>query len=190
MVDTPPRSLLARLRDVNDPAAWTEFVTLYEPLLTGYVRGQGVADPQGIVQAVLLAVQRSVPEFDTDQDRGWFRTWLWRTTKIVMAERAAAAERVWTSDDQARRDRQTRIEGRPDPDWDDEVELRVLSFALATVRGRTDPKAWACFDQHFLKGRRAAEVAAAQGLSPANVSAQAARVLTHVRVYLEDVSDE
>ena len=37
-------SLLVRLRDARDEAAWRQFVDLYAPLVYGYARKQGLQD--------------------------------------------------------------------------------------------------------------------------------------------------
>src|SRR5262249_39088714 len=46
MAEIPPTraSLLVRLRDPQDQAAWTEFVDLYVPLIYNYARKQGLQD--------------------------------------------------------------------------------------------------------------------------------------------------
>ncbi len=62
MPEIPPTraSLLLRLRDSRDEAAWKEFVQLYTPLVYGYARKQGLqdADAADLTQAVLMAVAR------------------------------------------------------------------------------------------------------------------------------------
>jgi len=35
-------SLLLRVRDVDDNAAWTQFVEIYTPLIYGYCRSRGL----------------------------------------------------------------------------------------------------------------------------------------------------
>ena len=46
MADFPETraSLLLRLRDARDEAAWRQFIDLYAPLVYGYLRKQGLQD--------------------------------------------------------------------------------------------------------------------------------------------------
>src|SRR5262249_52941712 len=57
MADVPPTraSLLVRIRDARDAAAWGEFVDLYAPLVHGFARRQGLqdADAADLTQDVL-----------------------------------------------------------------------------------------------------------------------------------------
>src|ERR1700757_513792 len=80
MAEIPPTraSLLVRLRDPLDEAAWAEFVDLYAPLVYGYLRKQGLqdADAADLSQEVLGAVAGAVGRLDYDPRRGAFRNWL------------------------------------------------------------------------------------------------------------------
>ena len=61
-------TLLVRLRDAGDAAAWAEFVDLYAPLLYGLARRHGLqdADAADLTQDVLRAVVSAVPRLDYD----------------------------------------------------------------------------------------------------------------------------
>src|SRR5438067_13267951 len=76
-------SLLVRLRDPRDEAAWTEFVNLYAPLIYGYLRKQGLqdADAVDLSQEVISAVAGAVGRLDYDPHRGTFRTWLFTVVR-------------------------------------------------------------------------------------------------------------
>src|SRR5450755_4571265 len=80
MAEIPPTraSLLLRLRDPRDEAAWTQFVDLYTPLVYSYARKNGLrdADAADLCQEVLGAVAASVGRLEYDPRRGAFRSWL------------------------------------------------------------------------------------------------------------------
>src|SRR6266481_6560979 len=76
-------SLLLRLRDPRDGAAWTQFVDLYGPLVYGYARKQGLqdADAADLSQDVLGAVAGAVGRLEYDPLRGAFRNWLFTVVR-------------------------------------------------------------------------------------------------------------
>src|SRR5258707_2128365 len=80
MAEIPPTraSLLLRLRDPQDEAAWRQFIDLYAPLVYGYARKQGLqdADAADLSQEVLGAVAGGVGRLEYDPQRGAFRNWL------------------------------------------------------------------------------------------------------------------
>jgi RNA polymerase sigma factor (sigma-70 family) len=74
-------SLLARLiAPPGDHAqqAWREFVDRYGDLIAGFCRARGLhsADTDDIVQDVLLALTRAMPDFTYDPAKGKFRSYL------------------------------------------------------------------------------------------------------------------
>ena len=72
-------SLLERLRDQPDSAAWTtRLVDLYTPLLRGWLSGRGLqaCDVEDLVQDVLAVVVCELPHFRHNRRTGAFRRWL------------------------------------------------------------------------------------------------------------------
>src|SRR5205807_1606188 len=61
-------SLLARLRDPKDRAAWQQFVELYGSLVYGFVRRRGLqdADAADLTQEVFLAVAQAAGRWQYD----------------------------------------------------------------------------------------------------------------------------
>jgi hypothetical protein len=76
-------SLIARLRDHADRAAWGEFVDLYAPVVFRFARARGLqeADAADLTQEVLRLVATAMPRFDYSPTRGGFRAWLLHITK-------------------------------------------------------------------------------------------------------------
>src|SRR5712671_7077266 len=79
-------SLLLRLRDPHDHAAWVEFVSLYEPVTYRLLRRHGLqdADAREVMQELFLAVSRSIDRWDPAKDRGSFRGWLRRVARNLV----------------------------------------------------------------------------------------------------------
>src|SRR5262245_12178765 len=79
-------SLLFRMRDPADHAAWLEFVGLYEPAIYRILRQHGLqdADARELMQDLLLALSRSIDRWDPDKERGSFRGWLRRVCRNLV----------------------------------------------------------------------------------------------------------
>jgi RNA polymerase sigma-70 factor (ECF subfamily) len=191
-------SLIRRVRDRADAQSWREFVALYEPLLLGYVRSRGIGedDAGDLVQDIFSRLVRALPRFELDHARGRFRTYLYQVAMNALkdwwaqAGRRDAAEEEW-----GRRWGEGPTPG-PDeePEWLVRYHRRVLEFALERVRARTRPVTWACFQEHLLRGRPVAEVAAEMGITTNTLYVNASRVLKKVREqcadYLEELGDD
>src|SRR5206468_1749368 len=81
-------SLLVRLRDPKDRAAWQQFVHLYGSLVYGFVRQRGLqdADAADLTQDVFLAVSQAAGRGQYDASRGSFRGWLYGITRNKLAK--------------------------------------------------------------------------------------------------------
>src|SRR3954470_14755844 len=77
------RTLLSRLRDLDDQESWRTFFDLYWRLLYNVARKSGLDDlsAQEIVQDTVIGVARQMPEFRYEPARGTFRQWLLRITR-------------------------------------------------------------------------------------------------------------
>src|SRR5262249_9392147 len=85
MAEIPPTraSLLVRLRNPRDEAAWSEVVARYAALVYRYARKQGLQDSDGadLSKEVLTAVAAAVGRLEYDPQRGSFRNWLFTVVR-------------------------------------------------------------------------------------------------------------
>jgi RNA polymerase sigma factor (sigma-70 family) len=177
---TTRHSLLLRLRGENDPLSWETFHQLYEPFLQNVVRQCGIpdADAADIIQEVFITLLRSLPEFEYQAERGRFRGWLRTIVQHAVVD--------WHR--RRGRRREVALDGRFAPSqfsseegWRMAHRRRVLEHALAVVRTQAQTTTWACFEEHVLKGRSAAEVARDLTLSCTAVYVNSSRVLKRIR---------
>ena len=77
-MDTTRPSLLLRIRDREDSAAWEAFDAIYRPMLFRFARSRGLeeADTDDVVQQCMASIQAHIESFDYDPDKGRFKSWL------------------------------------------------------------------------------------------------------------------
>ena len=87
-------SLLIRVRDPADHAAWLEFVEIYRPVILRLAQHKGMqaADADDIAQEVLAAVAKAVERWEHDPKRAKFRTWLQRVANNAILDALARAK--------------------------------------------------------------------------------------------------
>ena len=196
MAAIPPTraSLLVRLRDPRDEAAWREFVDLYAPLVYGYARKQGLqdADAADLGQEVLAAVAAAIGRLEYDPRRGSFRNWLFKVVWRKLANwRAARGNRTRGSGDTAT---QRLLEQCPVPEgeeagWEAEWQERVFAWACAQARPTVSDVTWQAFWRTAVDGRPGKQVAADLGLTVAAVYRARSRVLARLKELVQSVQE-
>jgi RNA polymerase sigma factor (sigma-70 family) len=196
MAEIPPTraSLLVRLRDPCDEAAWTQFVELYAPLVYGYARKQGLqdADAADLSQEVLGAVARGIGRLEYDPQRGSFRNWLFTIVRRRLSSFCWAQEnRPRGSGDPAT---QELLEQRPAPageeaQWQAEWEDRLFVWACEQVRKDVKETTWQAFWRTALVAESGKQVAADLGLSVAAVYRARSRVLARLKELVGSVQE-
>lgn len=196
MADFPPTraSLLVRLQDPQDEAAWGQFVELYAPLVYRYARKQGLqdADAADLTQEVLGAVARAVGRLHYDPNRGAFRNWLFTIVRRKLSNwRVAWANRACSSGDTGMHQRleQLTAPGAGEPEWDAEWEQRLFSWACELVRRDVTEGTWQAFWRTAVDGQPGKQVAADLGLSVAAVYLARSRVLARLKELIRSVEE-
>jgi RNA polymerase sigma-70 factor (ECF subfamily) len=188
MAEFPPTraSLLLRLRDRRDAAAWDEFVDRYAPLVYGYLRKQGLqdADAADLSQDVLAAVAGAVGRLEYDPAKGAFRNWLFTVVRRKLANwRAARGDWLRGSGDT---DAHQLLEEAPAPEggeaeWQAEWERQVFTWACMLVRGEVSDTTWQAFWRTAFDGQPGKQVAADLDMTLTAVYRARSRVLARIK---------
>jgi RNA polymerase sigma factor (sigma-70 family) len=186
-------TLLLRLRDPQDAAAWREFVDLYAPLVYGYARKQGLqdADAADLTQETLGAVAGAVSRLEYDPARGAFRNWLFTIVRRKLTNwRAAQSNRPRGSGAEAVH---RLMEQCPAPageaEWDAEWEERVFAWACAQVRRDVTDTTWQAFWRTAIDDQPGKQVANDLGLTIAAVYRARSRVLARLKELVQSVQE-
>lgn len=161
-------SLLSRVRDPADHAAWAEFEVTYRDLLLRYCRRRGLsaADAEDVRQVVLLRLVRALPGFRYDPAVGRFHDWLYRVVRNAIADFRACpdpASRAVLGDSELER---AGVDGAEpaDPLWEQEWRDHHLRRAMAALRETCDERSVAAFAR-VMNGASLDEVASDFGMS-------------------------
>src|SRR5262245_44647935 len=187
-------SLLVRLRDPADEAAWKEFVALYGPVVYGHARKKGLqdADAADLGQEVLCAVAGAVGRLEYDPRRGSFRNWLFTIVRNKLSKwRRTQRNRLL---DCAETAAEVLLEQCPAPmpqetEWEAEWEHRVFAWACVLVRRDVTHVTWQAFWMSAIEDRPGNQVAAELGLSVAAVYLAHSRVLARLKALVQSVQE-
>jgi RNA polymerase sigma-70 factor (ECF subfamily) len=187
-------SLLLRLRDPQDGAAWKEFVELYAPLVYSYARKQGLqdADAADLSQEALRAVAGSIGRLDYDPSRGAFRNWLFTLVRRRLADwREVQGRGVRGSGDTATHHllEQCLSPAGTEEGWEAEWKRQVFIWACDQVRREVTASTWQAFWQTAVGGRPGKEVAAELRLTVAAVYHARSRVLARLKELVQSRQD-
>jgi RNA polymerase sigma-70 factor (ECF subfamily) len=195
MADIPATrvTLLLRLRDPRDEAAWKEFVELYAPLIYTYARKHGLqdADALDLSQEVLGAVVGAVGRLEYDPSRGRFHDWLFTIVWRRLSNwRRAQRARPRGGDAATHRLLQQRPAAEcEEAEWQAECDRRVFSWACEQVRRDVTEVTWQAFWRTAVDGRPGKEVAAELGLSTAAVYLARSRVVARLKELVLSVQE-
>ncbi len=189
-------SLLLRLTDAGDSEAWTEFVELYEKAVFRYVRSKGLQDADAIevVQEVLIAVHRSVDEWNS-KGAGSFRAWLLRVSSNLATSmvRQKYRQRMLTGGTNVHNALNVAASTADQNARDEEErEWRQWAFCWASskAQGEVSETTWRAFWLTAVESRSPADVADQLDLSVGAVYAAKCRVLQRLRLSVGEIEED
>src|SRR5262249_15866185 len=189
-------SLLARLRDPKDRAAWQQFTQLYGSLVYGFARQRGLqdADAADLTQEVFLAIAQAAGRWQYDPKQGSFRGWLYGITRNKLAKflQRRRFQPVGSGDSNAYQ----RLEEQPSPgpdleaEWEQEFQRQLFRLAAAQIQGSVAPTTWQAFWRTAVEGKSAGAVALELGLSVGAVYVARSRVLARLTEQIQQMQTE
>lgn len=186
---TTSQTLLIRLREPEDEAAWRDFSGLYLPLLKRFVllRGVPTNDMDDVVQEVLRTVVKAIQKFDYDPARGTFRNWLFIVCRshVFRWLRKSAAEAGRTEFDCSEVPA-----AEEQKDWDVEYRRQMFAWASERVKPMVQEKTWKAFWMTAVEDRAGPEVAASLGMSLGAVHVAKSRVIARMRQEIAQANGE
>jgi len=174
------RSLLIRLKDLDDQDSWQEFYDAYARLIYSVAIKAGLSDveAQEALQETIIGIARNIGEFEYDRKRGTFKSWLLHTARWKINDQLRR-RRQGASRSQRGRDQTARtatIERIPDPAgsalesiWEEEWEKQILDAAIERVKAQVKAKQYQIFDLYAIKRWPVQKVVRTLGVSISQV---------------------
>lgn len=189
-------SLLIRIRDAGDEPAWREFLEIYEPLVYRLVRRCGLqhADALELTQEALMAVARTIKNWELDPERGSFRGWLTKVTRNLMINYLSRQRRG----PQAVGDTnfQALLAQQPDPrsaetaEFDLEYRRRLFRWAVDQVKDEFQTHTWTAFWNTAVLDQSVQHVAAELNMTAGAVYVARSRVMARLRERIEVITSD
>jgi len=185
------KSLVGKLKNLEDNQSWRDFFETYWKLIYGFALKSGCTDAEAeeVVQETIISVARKMPEFQYDPSICSFKGWLMHVAN-------------WRVIDQLRRRKRNRVEpaterdgsgtgfleGIPDPLapeverlWDGEWRHNLMDAAIDRVKRRCNPQHFQIFYLVVVKKMGLPEVSKSLGVSRAQIYLAKHRVAALVR---------
>jgi RNA polymerase sigma-70 factor (ECF subfamily) len=179
-------SLLIRVRDPADQAAWEEFVEIYRPVILrmAWKKGLQNADAEDLAQKVLLSVSQAIEQREHDLERARFRTWLHRVVHNAILNALSRGKPDRGTGDSAHLALLQQQASHEGPDSDLlrlEYRREVFRWAARQVRPEFHEDTWNAFWQTAVEVRECEEVARELGKTLGAIYAARSRIMRRIQ---------
>lgn len=188
-------SLLIRIRDPTDEAAWYEFVEIYRPVILRLAQRKGLqdADADDLAQQVLVAIGQAVEQREHDSERAKFRTWLHRVAHNAIINALTRGKPDRGSGDSALLGVLHQHVGQDGPESGLlrlEHRREVFRWAARKVRNEFQPDTWDVFWLTAVEGQSIDSVAAQYSKRPGAIYAARSRVMRRIQEKVAEYENE
>ena len=192
------KSLLLQAKSGPDSDAWFELLTIYQPLISGWVSRAGIATSEvgDISQEVLQTVAKELPDFDHNGRKGAFRSWLktiainrcrrywdWKKKQVPLSSTNEQANEIQLLNELSD------PESTMSKNWDREHDQYVLQKIVAMVENQFDSRTSEIFSRYTIAGEDAQGVAELLNVSVGMVYKTKFKVIRWIREVASDLID-
>lgn len=178
-------SLIEKVRDPQNTAAWSEFATLYTPIIFGFLTRRGLAssDAEDVTQDVFRSLAQALPGFELDKSVGTFRNWLFTVTRSKMNTHLKKLQRVDIPIGEIPEASETK-------DWDHFYYKEVFAKACELARLHIDEQSWQVFWRTAVEDESPKAIAEELKLSLDNVYQKKSRVTARVKEAIKSIDGD
>lgn len=197
MTPTPEtsESLLIRVRDPQDRSAWDQFDAVYRPVVYRVARRAGWqhSDAEDLTQRVMVSVAKAIPDWQKDDNRGGFRSWLCQIARNALISTLRTSRRDIAIGGSDFLERSQAIEspaGDIERLIDEEHHRSLLRTAADLVRDEFHASSWQAFWLTTLGELSVPEAAEKLQLSTGAVYAARSRILRRLQEVAKQFAHE
>ena len=188
MTPTPEtsESLLLRIRDPRDRSAWDRFDAIYRPVVYRVARRAGWqhSDAEDLTQRVMASVAKAIPDWQKDNNKGGFRSWLYQIARNGLISTLRTSRRdiaIGGSDFLERSQAMESPTGEIERLIDEEHHRSQLRTAAEIVRDEFHTSSWQAFWMTTLGELSVPDAAEKLQLSTGAVYAARSRILRRLQ---------
>jgi RNA polymerase sigma-70 factor (ECF subfamily) len=185
-------SLIARVKDLGDGVAWTEFLGIYQPVVFRMARRRGMqdADAQDVMQQVFLSISSSIENWVPGELQPPFRAWLTTIARNAITKALARRPRDAATGSTSVAEL---LDAQPDPAATTaeilaEARKEMVRWATEQIRTEFSEATWTVFWQTAIEGMSAADVATTMGRSTGAIYVARYRVTARLKEKILEVS--
>lgn len=186
-------SLIERIRDSKDEEHWNLFARIYDGLILGWLRKQGVSaeDAEDVRQEVMSTVYQEITKFKHNGRTGAFRSWLRMITsnrlQRLWRKRKSTARAVDSQQLEQLASQLADEKSRLTLIWDEQHDAYVLKSLLGELSARFKPQSINIFQRVALEQESAAQVAEDLGISLGTARVAQHRVFRALKALGQDL---
>jgi RNA polymerase sigma-70 factor, ECF subfamily len=187
-------SLILRVKDPADAASWSDFLSIYRPVVVRMACGRGLqhADSDDLAQQVFLSVAKAIEAWEPDSLQPPFRVWLSRITRNAIVNAltrrkpdvpggsSSVQEMLWQLPDRSDETAQQLME---------ESRSEAMRWATQEIRCEFTEVTWDMFWLTSIEGETVAEVARRQNKTPGAVYMARFKVMQRLKEKVLEVSE-
>lgn len=187
-------SLILRVRNPADGAAWSAFLAIYRPVVYRMARERGLqdADAEDLAQRVFVSIARSVSGWEPDVSRPPFRAWLYHIARneiVKVITRAKPDTGAGSSSVQELLNAVPESEPETASELIRESRLQAFRWAAEEVEPEFTKRTWSMFWKSTVDGTSIESVAQANKCSAGAVYLARFRVMGRIKEKLNEVSE-
>ena len=188
-------SLILRLQDAGDMAAWDEFAAIYGPVVFNVATNRGfqAADAENLVQEVFMAVASSISNWLQREDRGSFRAWLLRIARNAAVDMITQKATRSLGCDGSEAQVHLAMLAAPSElssELDMEYGRMVFQWASEQVRESVAEHTWQAFWLTSIEELSVEEAATQLNTRPGNIYFARSRVLARIKELVQQYQDK
>ena len=185
-------SLIFRVKNPADGAAWTEFLGIYQPVVFRMARRRGLqdADAQDVMQQVFLSISKSIEGWVPGDLKLPFRAWLTTIARNAITKALTRRPRDSATGSTSMVEL---LDAQPDPQETTaeilaEARKELIRWATEQIRSEFSEATWNVFWRTAIEGVPIAEVAKSTGRSAGAVYVARYRVIARLKEKVLEVS--